>query len=356
MAEKVILHVGAMKSGTSYIQQRLLANPAPLAAQGVLFPGRSWRHQVLGVRDVLEQTRDGGKSLEAVGAWQRLLDEMAEWPGTAVISMESLGPTRPELIAKVVDSLAPAEVHAVMTVRDLARSIPAMWQEGLQNFHTWTWQEFVDGVAKGDRSEQGPARTFWRQQDTPSIARRWAAAVPQGNFTLITLPPAGADPGILWTRFCSVIGIDPDSCGPGRRSNESLGAESAMVMRELNVRLAERGMERRDYIRLVKHLFAKKGLVTRKPQEPSIGFDQRWVTRRSKRMIKQFEKLPVRVLGDLQELVPAPVPGVNPTEIDVRAQLDAAVDGLAEALTLWADERNRRARNRKSNAAAKASK
>lgn len=342
MAQKVVLHIGAMKSGTSYIQQRLLANPRPLADQGVLFPGKSWRAQVLGVRDVLEQSPGGEKSRHVKGAWQRLLDQMDTWPDTAVISMESLGPTRPEMIERVVETLAPAKVEAVMTVRDLSRSIPAMWQETMQNGKTWTWSEFLHGIRHGDRQEPGPARTFWRQQNTPSIARRWAEAVSPENFTLVTLPPPGADPEVLWQRFCSVIGIDPSSCGPGRRNNESLGAVSALVMRQLNLRLAEREMDRRAYIRLVKHQLAKGGLANRKAQEPSIGFDQRWVKRRSARMIEAFRELPVRVVGDLEELRPVPVPGVDPEDIGVEDQLAAAVDALAEAMTLWVEDRRTR--------------
>jgi hypothetical protein len=38
MAQRVIVHIGLMKSGTTFIQGRLGANRARLAAQGVLFP------------------------------------------------------------------------------------------------------------------------------------------------------------------------------------------------------------------------------------------------------------------------------------------------------------------------------
>ena len=61
-------------------------------------------------------------------------------------------------------------------------------------------------------------------------------------------------------------------------------------------------------------------------------------------MIKEFRQLPVKVVGDLDDLVPMPVPGVDPAGIELRDQLDAAVDGLAEAMTLWSAERNRRTR------------
>jgi hypothetical protein len=80
------------------------------------------------VLDVLDQRRDGQVVPGTEGAWQRLLDELAAHDGTGLISMEFLGPTPPDDIATVVGSLRPADVHVVMTARDLGRNVPAMWQ------------------------------------------------------------------------------------------------------------------------------------------------------------------------------------------------------------------------------------
>ena len=59
MAHTVVLHIGAMKSGTSTIQHQLQYHHEALAEQGFCFPGRRWRQQILGVLDVLDQKRDG---------------------------------------------------------------------------------------------------------------------------------------------------------------------------------------------------------------------------------------------------------------------------------------------------------
>jgi hypothetical protein len=55
MARRVVLHVGAMKSGTSYLQRLLMENRELLGERGVLLPGQSWRDQVRGVVDVLDR-------------------------------------------------------------------------------------------------------------------------------------------------------------------------------------------------------------------------------------------------------------------------------------------------------------
>jgi hypothetical protein len=327
-----VLHIGLMKSGTSFIQRTLMANPDALQGQGVLFPGKRWSEQVRAVRDLLGMRRKGSDPTKTEGAWPRLVEEIDAWPGTAVISMEYLAGARPQGIDRLAGSVDPERLHVVMTVRDLGRTIPAMWQESLQNYRTWTWEEFLDGVRNGDPSVKGPARTFWRQHNARAIAQRWSRVVPPERLTLITLPPPGADPMVLWERFCQVLGVDPGSCEPGPRRNDSLGAASAVLMRELNVALAERGVSPAAYQRVVKQKLAKAELSKRKSTEPAIGFDHTWVNRRADRMIGQLRRMPLTVLGDLEELRPVPVPGVHPSDVTERQELDAAVDGLAAFL------------------------
>jgi hypothetical protein len=335
MAERVLLHVGAMKSGTTFIQSTVASNRDALKDQGVLFAGKTWRDQVRAVVDVLDQTRDGTKPPSCVGAWGRLLDEIGEWPGTALISMEYLGPTPTDQIKKVVDSLRPAHVEAVLTVRDLARNIPAMWQEEIQNGATWTWEEFLAAVRSGDQSVKGPSLQFWRQQRLPSIAGRWSKVVGRENFTLVTVPPAGTGPNVLLDRFSQVLGVDNAGFTPSRRKNASIGVASALVIRALNERLGDGRLTATQYKQLVKATLAKEGLAHRSPPEPHAAFDARWVRARSSAMIARLAELGVPVVGDLSDLAPSKVPGVNPSKVSDREQLEAAIDGLAHLIWVW---------------------
>ena len=173
----MVLHVGCLKSGTSYVQRTLDRNRDALAAQGFLFPGTSWRQQVAAVIDVRGHRRDGVVPADAVGAWDRLRTEIAAWPGTAIVSMEFLATTTPAGIRRIVAALAPASVEVVVTVRDLGRTIPSMWQESVKNGEAGTWAEFVGAVRHGDPRQPGPARRFWRHQAATPIARRWSRGV-----------------------------------------------------------------------------------------------------------------------------------------------------------------------------------
>ena len=321
MAKRVVLHVGLMKSGTSYLQQRLVANRDLLASRGVLFPGAAWRDQVLAVSDVLGRRQAGPA---AAGRWRWLVDEAAAYDGTVVVSMEFLGPARPERIAEVVAAFGDTPVEVVLTLRDLGRAVPAMWQEALQNGGTFAWHAYVD-LLHGRRK---PAQAFWRQQGMARIVDNWVAAVGAEAVTLVTVPPPGARPGLLWDRFCEAAGIPGEACVEVQPANTSLDAASAMLLRELNEGLAADGLSAGDYHSLVKFGLAKRVLAGR-GNGPAIGFEPpAWLVQRSGEIVARLAASGTRVVGDLSELAPVGVPGVDPDEVSPQERLAAAVDAL----------------------------
>ncbi len=335
MSRTVVLHVGAMKSGTSFLQRTMSANKEALHEQGVLFPGKRWRRQVLGALDILGQTRDGKPVKGSVGAWQKLLDEMAEWPDTSLISMEFLGASPRPAIQRVVDSLAPARVEVVLTVRDLGRNVPAMWQEGLKNTDAWTWADYLEAVRAGDPNVAGYARKFWRHMNYPFIVRKWMEAAGADHVHLVTVPPPGAPRDLLLQRFASVVGFDPTGFEPATSANVSVPAASAQVIRAVNERLAVDGFPP-QYPQVVKHKLAKQGMAERKGHEQPIGFEvPRWLRQRAQEQVARLEELGVRVVGDLRELDPVSQQGLDPAAVRTEQQLDAALAALAYLVRVW---------------------
>lgn len=323
MASRVVLHVGLMKSGTSYLQRRLEANRDLLAARGVLLPGERWRDQVLAVSDVLGRQQLASKSK---GRWARLVAETASYDGVVMVSMEFLGPAPPEMIVKVVESFGATPVHAVLTLRDLGRTVPAMWQESLQNGGTFGWGEYVrllDG-------RQTPAQAFWRQQGMGRIVDNWVAGA--ASVSVVTVPPPGADPGVLWERFCDAAGLDALDAVAVPAANTSLDAASALVLRDLNQRLRDTDLATGDYHRLVKFELAKQAMPGR--EGPAIGFDPpAWLHERAVAIDDRLRASGARVVGDLADLAPQATLGIDPDTVGAEDRLAAAVDVLA-AVTL----------------------
>lgn len=322
MASRVVLHVGLMKSGTSYLQRRLDANRALLAERGVLFPGERWRDQMLAVSDVLGRRQLADKS---AGRWDALLAEASSYDGCVVVSMEFLGPARPEAVARVVGSFAPAPVETVVTLRDLGRTVPAMWQESLQNGGTVAWGDYA-GMLDGRRT---PAQAFWRQQGMGRIVDNWVDVLGADRVTLVTVPPPGAPPGLLWERFCEAAGLDVRDAVEVPPANTSLDAASAVLLRELNLRLRDDDLPTGEYHRLVKFGLGKRTLAGR--GGAPIGYEPpAWLRQRAATIDERLRASGARVVGDLAELTPASVPGVDPGTVPVDERLRAEVEELRE--------------------------
>src|SRR6478609_797827 len=323
MAERVVLHVGLMKSGTSHLQARLAGAREGLAAAGFLFPGATWRDQVNAVSDVLGRRQRAHGEFE--GVWDRMVREIDDFAGTAVISMEFLAAAGADKLRGVVESFPSARVEAVLTVRDLGRTVPSMWQETLKNGRTWPWREYVDGI----RARSGPGEVFWREQDAVDVARKWADLVGTDAVTVVTLPRSAADPELLWHRFCEATGLPPDAAAPPDSGNESLGAASALLMERLNHRVGDLAWP--DYSRHVKFGVAKTILPRHRGDEPAIGFKaSRWVCRAAEEQQAGLVSTGVRVVGDLADLEPVAVAGESPHRIPVEAQLEAALHAIEE--------------------------
>jgi hypothetical protein len=247
--------------------------------------------------------------------------------------MEFLGPRGLPKARQIVAAFEPAPVEVVVSVRDLARTIPAMWQESLQNRGTWTWEEYLAGVESEDRTNPGPGRAFWTRQDAPGITEVWQEAAGADRVTVLTVPPPGSPPELLWERFASLLPVDGTGIELDVRTNPSLGLASLLVLRELNQRLDADGrtLTGRQYERVVKQLLAKRGLAGL-VGDLRLGYDAAWVAERGDRDIARVRALSPRVAGDLEDLRCAPVRGADVATVTVEQQLDAALAGLTHVV------------------------
>ena len=189
--------------------------------------------------------------------------------------MEYLGPIRQSRIDQLVGDFPGFEIRIVITARDLGRSVPAMWQETIKNRRTWAWPDYLESIRNG--GEAGDA--FWRQQALATITQRWVKGTSASQVTIVTVPPPGAAPEELWDRFSRVADL-PAAWDDAPRANESLGAQSAAMMRRLNAELES--LSRQEYKNRVKAL-AKSTMGTRRGAEDTIGFTvPEWLKERAR--------------------------------------------------------------------------
>jgi len=187
----------------------------------------------------------------------------------------------------------------------------------------------VVGDTPGDASER-----FWNQQDVPVILQKWAKGVPWDRFHLVTVPPAGSDPEVLWDRFCSVLSLDGTAFEQPPRTNESIGVVSASLMHRINLAAIAEGVERIDYQRMLHRRFADTILAPRRDQEASIAVSpevDQWIRSRAMREVEDLRKLGLHVVGDLDDLLPgAALDGREPPDVSDSELLDVSVEAIVK--------------------------
>ncbi len=199
--------------------------------------------------------------------------------------MEFLCTAPPKVVRQLVDSLAPAQVHVVWTARDLTKVLPAAWQTLLRNKQAPTWPDYVDSVRRSadsggpqPRAEQAAARPgrrdawghrFWRQQDPRQALAPYLEHLPAERVHVVTVPPSGSPPELLWQRFSAAVGLDPEAYDIDvPRANTSLGGVECEVLRRVNEQIAGR-IQGSSYNELVKFFLAREVLERRAAVVPA---------------------------------------------------------------------------------------
>jgi len=336
MTTTLYLHVGEPKTGTTYLQMRLDANRTELAADGMLVPGRRI-DQIRGAQEVMGRPDDGSRG-RLSGRWQQLADQVIAFDGrAAVISMESLIRLRPPQAEQALAAFPGLDVQVVLTLRDLARIVPAQWQESLQFGNTWTLDEYLAGVmAARPRSTPG-GRDFWAQHDVARELRVWGDLIGPANLTVVTLPAGSSPPEVLWERFAAALGLPAGRYSAVEPANPSLGAVSAELMRRVNAALPGEALSLLEYGRLCRNLLSKQILAERAADEPKVSVPEefsRWAEQRSVQIAELVSGAGTRLVGDLADLRSAPVgrgasrPGPPVAEPEVTAAAVEANVGL----------------------------
>ncbi|MDP9443201.1 MAG: hypothetical protein M3P83_02135, partial [Actinomycetota bacterium] len=313
---RVYLHVGMAKTGTTYLQNRCWANRRFLAEQGLCYPGTQRGAHFQASIDLRATPFVGEESTYVPGAWDEVATAARSARDRALISHETLARATAEQADRALRSLAPAQVHVVVTVRDLARQIPAVWQEMVKNRGVLGYGEFLTAITAASPGRIGS--TFWLGQDVVDTLRRWTAAIPPERVHVVTVPPAGAPRGTLWDRFCAPLGLDPRTA---RRDvstvNTSMGVAQAEFLRRINPTLHRR-LEWPLYARAVKHGLVNRLAAADDAVRLRVPPDLHpWLKERSEAMIAGLAAGGYDVVGDLADLRPVleDVPAAMPEDV-----------------------------------------
>jgi hypothetical protein len=343
VADRVFLHIGLPKTGTTYLQSVLWDNRELVRRDGVLLPGAGHREHLWAALDVQGRKNLRRRGPQAQGAWGRLREELARTPGTGLVTHEFFCGASREQAEQVVADLAPAEVHLIITARHAAGMLAAGWQEMVKNGGTAPLEEIP--------RKSGPGSEFsWRTWDLHRVLKRWGQVVAPEHVHVLPMPRKGSPADLHWRNFAGVVGLTSDYPLPDRAANQSLGVVQVELLRRVNQHLrgfkgpTDRGRWIRGYL-AERHLAAQPG--------EGFGLTEDLVAecrRRSERAVRLIQRRGYDVVGNLDTLlvpddlpVQRPVASVTDAElVDAAGELVAVM--LADVRDLTVGTTRRRAR------------
>ncbi|GAA5117665.1 hypothetical protein [Haloechinothrix salitolerans] len=348
-SQRVYLHIGAPKTGTSYLQHVMARKRSQLLELGLLYPKSDNEGHFLAAHDLRGLDYYGISGSKIAGTWGRLVAEVCAWDGPSVISHEMFSLADADTVRRAMRDLDGLEVHIVMTARDLARQIPAHWQEDIKNRGLLTYADYLHSLKRiDDTVNPFFANIFWEYQNLPDVLRRWTADISPERVHIVTAPPrdaAGKD--TLWMRFARTVGIDPEQCPADvTPRNPSMGLVETNLLRRLNAKIIDE-MNGPSYHNMIKHYLAVNVLAARSGSVPLRlpAEEHGWVTEQAKEIVHELREAKYHVVGDLEELIPvwegddtAPRHPDSATDAEL---LDASIDALVGILHRLDNLRNK---------------
>jgi hypothetical protein len=329
VTRRAFLHIGLPKTGTTYLQRTLWQNKRALRDAGLLLPGHRRRH-LLATLDLREDPKLARRSGDVDDPWDALAAEARNWRGDVLISHEFFGPASPAQIRRVVESFPQAELHVLLTTREMVGLTISRWQEYVRN----GGHRPIDKYPGSD--EYDPTNAWgWASFDLADILERWGSVVPHERIHVLPMAPGASDPSELMTRFLAVMGYADVAVDlPGDPVNESLGLVEAELLRRTTPLMrdfrsaADRGNWIRGYL-------AAPGVMPSSDEKfrPS---DERLteLEERGRRALAALRDGGYDVVGDLSLLEPRDVRDRrHPSEVTDTERLDIAVQVIATLMT-----------------------
>jgi hypothetical protein len=215
----------------------------------------------------------------------------------------------------------------------MATLLPAEWQESVKHRSVRSWEDWLGDVIDRESGDADRRRWwFWCVHDTLAILDTWSRHVPPERVHVIITPPRGSTTGLLWERFASVLGIDPEGADLSlARANTSLDVAEIEFLRRLNQELPP---DVPDWFYMWR---VKEGIAHGAAARPGGGRlvlpadRDAWAKEQAEALIAGLADAGYDLVGDLGELRPRPVtePGVNPADQPAEQVLDAAVQSVA---------------------------
>ena len=299
-----LIHIGPQKTGSTAIQVAMFEARDAMGEHGAYYPGRSPRRRKAGWELGLPDGKPIGSRLTR---WNQLVREVRDAGDVRVcVSNEDFARAAPPQVQRIVTDLGGEDTHVVAVARRLDKYLPSQWQEQVKAGVTRSFDSWLRVVLGEDGNEHRARRNVWMGHDVEALVRRWLAAVPADRFTLIVADEG--DHSLLPRTFESLLGLPIGLLRANpQRSNRGLSWAETELVRSLRKSLRGSAWPREEFQRLVVDKLKEL-------EAPAIGPRSAWIPDWAHERVRELsaaradaiEDLPIRVVGDPQQLRVAP--------------------------------------------------
>lgn len=235
MAERIVLHAGFHKSGTTALQHAFDGKKRALKKHGVIYPlnaGRAHHRAAWGLTERVWGWRNNGGKLIPIKSWSALVKEVKKSPGTVLISSEFFTEAKDQHVAKAKADLGDTPVTLVFTVRPFAKILASSYQQFVKygirvRFEPWLEEVF------SKRSESKVTPTFWNRVQLDEVVERWAKHF--GTENVIVLLADESEPEFIFQEFARILNVPQEVLPlPEIGGNRSMTLEETELLYLIN--------------------------------------------------------------------------------------------------------------------------
>lgn len=263
MPKKLIVHIGANKTGSSAIQRFLSINNLALREEGIVVPNKDFQvvknvggHHVFGFQELLQSPLEGRKRLgEAIDA----VNAAAPEAEAMLLSAENLtaNPAAPSLFEDLVERY---DTRIILYIRRQDEYILSSWQQWQSKIKTdfWAWVVTIVGMLGN-----------WR-----AYLENWESVIPRDQITVRIFEKPRLEGGEVIADFYSLLDASKpldDLAYPEGTVNPSF-SDAIMNLVKGN-ELVFQGVHDNDFYNFVAEMTGDKYRKT--ARESSISFPQR---------------------------------------------------------------------------------
>lgn len=312
MAEKLILHVGFHKTGTTAIQTSLYYARAELKNSGITYlyaRARAHHQAAWSLSQRLWGWNGRGGTTTSPAHWKKFVKQVNSSSGTVVASSEFFSEINFENIQKIREDVKAKDVQIVFTIRPLVKLLASSYQQYLKYGIKATYEDWLHAqLDEPGKTKLTPS--FWQRNFHGATVQNWAKVFGAKNVTVMVVDET--EPQKLYDQFNHYLGLPKDFLTEQKTGgNRSLSVEEVEFLREINLQFPkERSWT--EYTTFVREKAIKSLTDQQFPEGGQKLLTPKWAqdisTELTAKSVQEIKAAKVNVIGDVDSLLGAKVP------------------------------------------------